>query len=178
MLIPTLPQLVKTHGLLILAVAMQNTTYILFTLAAAIGIGGLVWAFLIQQRLNKLTQNTNEEKLEDIVAKAFAQAASIDSKHNNLDSRLSAIETFNKNTHTTHAFIAFDAYGDTAAKQSNTLCVLNISGNGFIITNLYARERTRVFMRPINNFNCELNLLPEEQEALTQASSEAKNKAF
>lgn len=65
--------------------------------------------------------------------------------------------------------VHFDAADDIAGRMSCALAVLDAANNGFILTSLYTRERSRTFLRRVAGGKTEHELLPEEAEALAQA---------
>ena len=69
--------------------------------------------------------------------------------------------------------VHFDAADDIGGKVSCALAALDARSNGFLITSLYTRERSRTFVRQIAGGKTRHELLPEEAEALRQALSGA-----
>jgi len=65
--------------------------------------------------------------------------------------------------------VHFDAADDIAGHMSCALAVLDGDRNGFLITSLYTRERSRTFVRRVAAGKTQHELLPEEAEALAQA---------
>lgn len=65
--------------------------------------------------------------------------------------------------------VRFDAADDIAGHMSCALAVLDGDNNGFILTSLYTRERSRTFLRDVTAGRTKHELLPEEAEALAQA---------
>ena len=61
-------------------------------------------------------------------------------------------------------FDALDGMGD--GKQSFTLAILDEEGNGAVVSSLNARERVRVFAKPIQNFTSTHELTEEEKRAI------------
>jgi len=64
--------------------------------------------------------------------------------------------------------IKYNPYKDmgVGGNQSFSTAMIDKNGNGIIITNLYSRERTRVLLKEIKNFNPTQELAPEEKEVL------------
>ena len=64
--------------------------------------------------------------------------------------------------------IKYNPYKDmgVGGNQSFSTAMIDKNGNGIIITNLYSRERTRVLLKEIQNFNSTQELAPEEKEVL------------
>ena len=64
--------------------------------------------------------------------------------------------------------LKYNPYRDmgVGGKQSFSTALIDKNGNGFILTNLYSRERTRVLLKEIQNFQPQQELAPEEKEVL------------
>ncbi|BCV23199.1 hypothetical protein hamaS1_32680 [Moorella sp. Hama-1] len=65
--------------------------------------------------------------------------------------------------------IRFNAFPDTGSDLSFALALLNREGNGFILTSLYARDETRVFIKPVREGRSRYRLSEEEEKALAMA---------
>ncbi|MGI9860651.1 DUF4446 family protein [Moorella naiadis] len=65
--------------------------------------------------------------------------------------------------------IRFNAFPDTGSDLSFALALLNREGNGFILTSLYARDETRVFVKPVQEGRSRYRLSEEEEKALAMA---------
>ncbi len=64
----------------------------------------------------------------------------------------------------------YNPYADmgVGGKQSFSVAFIDGRGNGIIITSLYSRERTRVLLKEIENFEPQQELSPEEKELLNE----------
>lgn len=62
--------------------------------------------------------------------------------------------------------VRFNAFPDTGSDLSFALAILTHEGNGFILTSLYARDETRVFIKPVNAGRSTYKLSEEEEKAL------------
>ncbi|QGP91917.1 hypothetical protein MGLY_12660 [Neomoorella glycerini] len=65
--------------------------------------------------------------------------------------------------------IRFNAFPDTGSDLSFALALLNREGHGFILTSLYARDETRVFIKPVHGGRSTYRLSEEEEKALAMA---------
>ncbi|WP_406677362.1 DUF4446 family protein [Moorella sp. ACPs] len=65
--------------------------------------------------------------------------------------------------------IRFNAFPDTGSDLSFALALLNREAHGFILTSLYARDETRVFIKPVHNGRSTYRLSEEEEKALAMA---------
>ena len=65
--------------------------------------------------------------------------------------------------------IRFNAFPDTGSDLSFALALLSHEGNGFILTSLYARDETRIFIKPVQGGRATHRLSQEEERALAIA---------
>ncbi len=65
--------------------------------------------------------------------------------------------------------VRFNPFGETGGELSFSICLLNGMSNGFILTALHARERTRVYLKTVEKGKSKHELSVEEQKALSQA---------
>lgn len=65
--------------------------------------------------------------------------------------------------------VRFNPFNETGGDHSFSLCLLDDKHNGFIISCLHARDRTRVYAKPILSGNSTIKLSQEERKSLTAA---------
>jgi hypothetical protein len=70
-------------------------------------------------------------------------------------------------THT--AVLRYDAFNETSGRQSSTVALLDDGGNGVLITAILQRDQARVYAKPVAGGQSELELSPEEVEAMRTA---------
>jgi hypothetical protein len=60
----------------------------------------------------------------------------------------------------------FNPFNETGGDHSFSLCLLDDKDSGFVISCLHARDRTRVYAKPIENGKSKIKLSSEEEKAL------------
>lgn len=65
--------------------------------------------------------------------------------------------------------VRFNPFNETGGDHSFSLALLDGNGNGFVMTGLHTRERTRLYIKPIRNLKSEYELSQEEQKAIKEA---------
>lgn len=65
--------------------------------------------------------------------------------------------------------VRFNPFNETGGDQSFSLCLLNGEGEGFILTTLHTRDRTRVYTKPVIGWKSKYELSREEENALKEA---------
>jgi len=65
--------------------------------------------------------------------------------------------------------VRFNPFNETGGEQSFSLAILDGHGTGVILTGLHARDRTRVYTKPIAKGESQYELSIEERKALKEA---------
>jgi len=65
--------------------------------------------------------------------------------------------------------VRFNPFAEIGGDHSFSLCLLDQEDNGFIITSLHTRDRTRVYTKPVSVGVSKFELSKEEEKALKQA---------
>lgn len=68
-----------------------------------------------------------------------------------------------------HGLVRYDAYGELSGQQSCSLALLDVRGDGFVLTSIHHRDQARLYVRRINRGQPEHRLAPEEEQALEAA---------
>lgn len=65
--------------------------------------------------------------------------------------------------------VRFNPFSETGGDHSFSLALLTGREDGFVITGLHTRERTRIYLKPIKSGKSELTLSEEEKKAIEKA---------
>ena len=69
------------------------------------------------------------------------------------------------------SLVRYDAYGEMSGRQSSTMALLDARRTGVVVSSILHRDQARVYVKQINQGESELELSPEEQEAIERALS-------
>lgn len=123
---------------------------------------------LLYTRVKKLFRGGKAQNIDDILV---AYRVAIEDIYESLDQTKNIIDNHEnriKKAVTTPKTIKFNAWGDMSGAQSFTTKITDEEGNGVIMSTLYAREKTSIFAKPINNWSAEQELSDEEKELLNE----------
>lgn len=67
------------------------------------------------------------------------------------------------------AVVRYDAYGEMSGRQSSSVALLDSGRSGIVISSILHRETARVYVKQVTDGSSELELSPEEQEAVRSA---------
>jgi hypothetical protein len=71
------------------------------------------------------------------------------------------------------AVIRYDAFNESTGRQSSSVALLDVHGNGVVLSAILQREQARVYAKPVRGGESDLELSPEEREALQVAEENA-----
>ena len=67
------------------------------------------------------------------------------------------------------ALVRYDAWGEMSGQQSSSLALLDAHRTGVVVSSIHHRDSARVYFKQIVAGESELELSPEEREAVEQA---------
>ncbi len=67
------------------------------------------------------------------------------------------------------SLIRYDAYGEMSGRQSTSIALLDASGSGVVLSSIHHRDQARLYAKQVHNGEPELELSPEEDEAIRVA---------
>lgn len=143
---------------------------IIYILLGLISLALAVMVFILERRIATLTRGKNGS-LEDTLVKILAQHDDMTAEHAELLDRHVSLSNMVTQSIRGVGFVKFNPFGDDTTKQSFALAFVDQSGNGVIVSTLYARERMSVFGKQVTNFKTTQELGEEEQQALQQAQA-------
>ncbi len=71
------------------------------------------------------------------------------------------------------ALVRYDAYGEMSGQQSSSLALLDARRSGIVISSILHREQARVYVKQVYEGESELQLSPEERQAIDDALAAA-----
>jgi uncharacterized protein DUF4446 len=69
------------------------------------------------------------------------------------------------------SLIRYDAYGEMSGRQSSTLALLDSHRSGVVVSSILHRDQARMYVKQLHRGESELELSPEELEAVEAAMS-------
>jgi hypothetical protein len=67
------------------------------------------------------------------------------------------------------SLLRYDAYGEMSGRQSSTVALLDSRRSGVVLSSILHRDQARVYVKQIYEGESELELSPEEREAIDRA---------
>src|SRR5690242_10179023 len=86
-----------------------------------------------------------------------------------LDARMAAAEDRLDGAIAYRALVRYDAYGEMSGHQSTTIALLDANRSGVVLSSILHRDQARLYAKRVDRGRGELELSPEEQEAVRLA---------
>jgi hypothetical protein len=151
---------------------------------AALAAGGLafvafVWVVVLAVKLRRLRSAQRTvlgNGRSDLVAhaasvqEAFVQLRDwVEESAAQLEGRMATAEHRIDGCVAHTALIRFDAWGEMSGRQSSTMALLDSNSNGVVVSSILHRDHARVYVKQVHGGESELELSPEEREAIEAA---------
>jgi hypothetical protein len=166
---PSLATLTNTQGIVAIAAGAVAVLALLCCVALAISLRRL-------RRAQALV--LGEHGQEDVIAHAArlqdafeALRAYVDDVALRLDDRLAGVETALRGTIAHRALVRYDAYNELSGHQSLSIALLDEEQSGVVLSCIHHRDQARVYAKQVTAGQGELELSPEEAEAVRVALS-------
>lgn len=125
---------------------------------------------VLQRRfLRKLTKDFTEKELKKILVKLLDRQKNNTKKVDSLNKALEAYKEDGKKHVQKHSLVRFNPFQEIGGDHSFSVTILDGNDDGFVITGLHTRERTRIYSKPIGRGKSKLKLSKEEQQSLDKA---------
>jgi hypothetical protein len=69
------------------------------------------------------------------------------------------------------ALVRYDAYGEMSGRQSTSIALLDATRSGIVLSSIHHRDSARLYAKQLHDGRAELELSPEEDEAVKLALS-------
>jgi hypothetical protein len=150
--------------------------------AAGVAVVALLGVLVLSLRLRRVRSAQKvilgPDRTEDLVDhasrlhRAFdALQASVQETAAALDNRMGVAEHRLDGALAYRSLVRYDAYGELSGHQSTTVALLDAERNGVVLSSIAHRESARLYCKQVVGGEGELELSPEEAEAVRLALS-------
>ena len=163
-----------------MAASITDTHGIIAIAAGALAVLALLtcaWLASNMRRLRRAQQVVlGEQGQRDLVdhaariEEAFAQLREhVDDTAARLEERLAGVEAALRGAISHRALVRYDAYNELSGHQSMSIALLDHEQSGIVLSCIHHREQARVYGKQVRGGRGELELSPEEAEAVRLA---------
>jgi hypothetical protein len=163
------------------ATSLTDTQGIIALAAAAVALIALLGCVALLIAVRRLRSNQrvvlgSEER--DLVAHAAALQGAFEELREyvgevaeRLDTRLAQAELELRGTIAHRSLVRYDAYNELSGQQSMSIALLDGTHSGIVLSCIHHRDQARVYAKQVQGGRSELELSPEEAEAVRVALS-------
>jgi hypothetical protein len=158
---------------------LTTTEGIVALAAAGVALLAFVWVMVLAVKLRRLraAQRTVLGQGEaDLVShaatiqEAFVQLRDwVEETATRLEGRMATAEHRIDGCVAHTALIRYDAWGEMSGQQSSTVALLDATRSGVVVSSILHRDQARVYVKQVHGGESELELSPEEREAIEAA---------
>ena len=158
---------------------ITSTAGIVAMAAGAVAIVALLWSLALALRLRRVRADQRVimgEGGEDLVAHAAALRQQFEALYDyvqdaatGLIGRMDAAEQRLDRAVAYSALIRYDAYGEMSGRQSTSIALLDSRRTGLVLSSIHHRDQARLYAKQVREGQAELELSPEENEAIRLA---------
>jgi hypothetical protein len=158
---------------------LTSTVGIVALAAAAVGAVALIVSVFLAIRLRRVRADQRlvlGERREDLVAHAATLQSQFEALNNyiqdvaeRLEERMTTAESRLDGAVAYRALVRYDAYGEMSGRQSTSIALLDANRSGVVLSSIHHREQARLYAKQVNAGRAELELSPEENEAIRLA---------
>ncbi len=159
---------------------LTTTQGIVALAASGVALIALLVAALLWVRVRRLraaqTAVLGDGRVQDLVAHAAAlqedfralrdwmedMAAGLERRMGTAEDRLDGAIAF-------RGLVRYDAYNEMSGRQSTSIALLDARRNGIVLSSIHHREQARLYAKQVRDGQGELELSPEEAEAVRLA---------
>jgi hypothetical protein len=161
---------------------ITNTQGIIAIADAAVAILALIGCGVLMLSVRRLRRAQQlvlgEMGQQDLISHAArlqdafeALRAYVDDVAVRLDGRLADVEATMRGTIAHRALVRYDAYNELSGHQSLSIALLDDQRSGIVLSCIHHRDQARVYAKQVTGGEGELELSPEEAEAVRVALS-------
>lgn len=140
---------------------------------ALLALGGVVLLLARQQRLlgqyQHLMTGTSGGNLESVLNDHIAQVRETASRVAAMDQLTLGLQEAAQHNLQHVGMVRFNPFQDTGGDQSFAIALLDGFGQGVIVSSLHGRDTTRVYAKPLKQWESSYPLTDEEKQAIAMA---------
>jgi hypothetical protein len=159
---------------------LSSTEGIVALAGAGVGLVALILSLVLAVKLRRLRSDQRAvlggAGERDLVAHAarleqgFVELRDwVEDTAAGIERRMGSAETRIDGCVAHRALVRYDAYGELSGQQSSSLALLDAGRSGVVVSSIHHRDSARVYFKQVVAGESELELSPEEREAVERA---------
>jgi hypothetical protein len=163
---------------------LTTTQGIVALAAGGVALLALIWVAVLAIKLRRIRSNQkailgpggDRDLIEQATGleAAFVQLRDwVEETARGIEARMATAEARIDGSIAYTSLVRYDAYGEMSGRQSSTLALLDSHRTGVVVSSILHRDQARMYVKQLHQGQSELELSPEELEAVEAAMSRA-----
>jgi hypothetical protein len=158
---------------------LTSTVGIIAIAAGAVAVVALVLSATLALRLRRVRSDQRTvlgDRQRDLVSHAASLQSQFEALNGyvqdvaaRLDQRMGTAELRLDGAIAYRSLIRYDAYGEMSGRQSTSIALLDSTQSGIVLSSIHHRDQARLYAKQVRGGRGELELSPEESEAIRVA---------
>jgi uncharacterized protein DUF4446 len=158
---------------------LTSTAGIVALAAGAVAVVALIFCLVLALKLRRLRGEQRVvlgDRRQDLVAHAASLQRQFEALYGyveeaaeRLNGRMGAAEHRLDTSVAYRALVRYDAYGEMSGRQSTSIALLDATRSGIVLSSIHHRDQARLYAKQVREGQGELELSPEEDEAVRLA---------
>lgn len=159
--------------------SLTSTVGIIALAAGAVAVVALLTAITLAfmlARVRSAQRMVLGDRREDLVAHAASLQSEFAGLHSyvedvaaGLEQRMGVAEQRLDGAVSYSSLVRYDAYGEMSGRQSMSIALLDATQTGIVLSSIHHRDQARLYAKQVRGGHGELELSPEEAEAVAVA---------
>jgi len=152
--------------------------YVVLALTAII-LGLIAWLVLLHIRLARLVKQymrlmagVQSGNLEEVITRHVDEIRDSVKRVKELDAKTRQVERTLGHAMQWSGVVRFNPFQNTGGNQSFAWALIDGHGSGIVLSGLHAREGTRIYAKPLSQWESVYPLTDEEKQAIERACQE------
>jgi hypothetical protein len=158
---------------------LTGTTGVVALAAGAVAVLALLFCLVLALRLRRIRSDQRVilgDGREDLIGHVVALQQQFEALYayvqdaaEQLNARMHRAEQRLEHAVSYSALIRYDAYGEMSGRQSTSIALLDERRSGLVLSSIHHRDQARLYAKQVHQGEAELELSPEENEAIRLA---------
>ena len=159
---------------------LTTTQGIVAVAAAALALIACAWAAVLAVKLRRLRANQRAvlgaDGDRDLIEQATGLEAAfvqlrdwVEETSRQIEQRMGTAEERIDGCVAHTSLVRYDAYGEMSGRQSSSVAFLDERRSGLVVSSIIHRDQARVYVKQVHGGESDLELSPEELEAIEAA---------
>jgi uncharacterized protein YlxW (UPF0749 family) len=158
---------------------ITSTAGIVAIASGAVAVVALIFCLVLALKLRRLRQEQQVvlgDRRQDLVTHAASLQQQFEALYGyveeaaeRLNDRMGSAEQRLDTAVAYRSLVRYDAYGEMSGRQSTSIALLDATRSGVVLSSIHHRDQARLYAKQVHQGQGELELSPEEDEAVRLA---------